>query len=75
MTKNAFCKYFKKRTNKTYVRFLNELRVEHASKLLMDKKEASIADIAYECGFKNLSNFNRQFRMIKECNPKKFKKL
>jgi len=74
MTKNAFCKYFKKRTNKTYVRFLNELRIEHASKLLMDKKEASIADIAYECGFRNISNFNRQFKMIKVMPPNNFKK-
>ncbi|NCP53515.1 MAG: AraC family transcriptional regulator, partial [Flavobacteriales bacterium] len=58
----------------TYVRFLNELRIEHASKLLMDKKEASIADIAYECGFRNISNFNRQFKMIKVMPPNNFKK-
>lgn len=75
MTKNAFCKYFKKRTNKTYFQFLNELRIEHASKLLIEEKDASIADIAYQSGFKNISNFNRQFKTIKKANPSRFKKL
>jgi transcriptional regulator GlxA family with amidase domain len=70
---NPIFKYFKKRTNKTYFRFLNELRIEHACKLLMVKKEASIADVAYECGFKNISNFNRQFRVIKEISPKAYR--
>lgn len=74
MTKNAFCKYFKKRTNKTYFKFLNELRLEHASKLLIDKKDLTIADIAYNSGFKNMSNFNRQFKMIKKTSPNNFRK-
>lgn len=62
MTKNAFCKYFKKRTNKTYVQFLNELRIEHACKLLQNKNEFSISEIAEASGFSNISNFNRQFK-------------
>lgn len=74
MTKNAFCKYFKKRTNKTYFQFLNELRVENASKLLISKKDVSIAEIAYECGFTNLSNFNRQFKAVKKKTPSVFRK-
>ena len=74
MTKNAFCKYFKKRTNKTYVQFLNELRIEHASKLLLSNKELTVAEIAEHSGFNNISNFNRQFRMHKQLNPKEFKK-
>ena len=73
MTKNAFCKYFKKRTNKTYFRFLNELRIEHASKLLVEEKDFSIADIAYSSVYKNISNFNRQFKTIKKVNPSGFK--
>ena len=75
MTKNAFCKYFKKRTNKTYFRFLNELRIEHASKLLVEEKDFSIADIAFNSGYKNISNFNRQFKTIKKVNPSGFKKV
>lgn len=74
MTKNAFCKYFKKRTNKTYFKFLNELRIEHACKLLIDKNDSSIEDLAYESGFRNISNFNRQFKMIKNMSPNNFRK-
>ena len=69
MTKNAFCKYFKKRTNKTYCRFLNELRIEHASKLLSSNSDYAIAEIAELSGFNNLSNFNRTFKKIKGDTP------
>ncbi|WP_299891220.1 AraC family transcriptional regulator [uncultured Lacinutrix sp.] len=73
MTKNAFCKYFKKRTNKTYFRFLTELRIEHACKLIETNKDLSISEIAYKSGFKNISNFNRHFKNIKSINPSTFK--
>lgn len=73
MTKNAFCKYFKKRTNKTYIQFLNEFRVEKASKLLQEKSDHSIAEIAYMSGFRNISNFNRIFKKIKEKSPRQMK--
>lgn len=73
MTKNAFCKYFKKRTNKTYFQFLSELRIENASKLLRSNHELSVAEIAYQCGFRNLSNFNRQFLSIKKQTPSKYR--
>ncbi|WP_027125893.1 AraC family transcriptional regulator [Gelidibacter mesophilus] len=69
MTKNAFCKYFKKRTNKTYIQFLNELRLEHACKLLQNKSESSIAEIAEASGFSNISNFNRQFKSALGMTP------
>lgn len=75
MTKNAFCKYFKKRTNKTYIQFLTELRVEHACKLLLQKKDAPISLIAEECGFGNLSNFNRQFKVLKKTSPSLYRSL
>lgn len=73
MTKNAFCKYFKKRTNKTYIQFLNELRIENASKLLLNKNELSVAEVAYQCGFGNLSNFNRQFKIVKKKTPSQYR--
>ncbi|MEO8934119.1 MAG: AraC family transcriptional regulator [Xanthomarina sp.] len=69
MTKNAFCKYFKKYTNKTYMVFLNELRIEHACKHLLSNKEITIADVAYKVGFNNISNFNRQFKKVKNTTP------
>ena len=73
MTKTAFCKYFKKRTNKTYFQFLSELRIEHASKLLLSENNYNISEIAFDSGFKNVSNFNRQFKALKKCSPSQFK--
>ena len=73
MTKSAFCKYFKKRTNKTYVSFLNELRVEHACKQLIKKRDMAIGEIAYQSGFSNVSHFNRQFKSIKGQTPKEYR--
>ncbi|RNC87716.1 MAG: AraC family transcriptional regulator [Winogradskyella sp.] len=74
MTKNAFCKYFKRRTNKTYIQFLNELRIEHACKLLLSQRDLPIIEIAEQTGFNNLSNFNRQFKKLKNLSPLEFKK-
>jgi len=74
MTNNAFCKYFKKRTNKTYFTFLNALRVENACKLLLSNTEYNIAEIAELSGYNNLSNFNRQFQIHKQQSPSVFKK-
>ncbi|MBT8393454.1 MAG: helix-turn-helix transcriptional regulator [Flavobacteriaceae bacterium] len=74
MTKNAFCKYFKKRTNKTYFRFLSELRIEYACKLLIDEKDISISEISELSGFNNISNFNRQFKAFKMKKPSEFRK-
>jgi len=75
MTKTAFCKYFKKRTNKTYFEFLNELRVAHACKLLREDVDKSVADIAFDSGYNNMANFNRQFRLIKNVTPTEYKNL
>ncbi|WP_367889165.1 AraC family transcriptional regulator [Polaribacter filamentus] len=69
MTKNAFCKYFKKRTNKTYISFLTELRIENACQILKSKEEFSIAEIAFKSGFNNISNFNRKFKEVKNVTP------
>ncbi|MFT5217219.1 MAG: AraC-like DNA-binding protein [Glaciecola sp.] len=75
MTKNAFCKYFKKRTNKTYFRFLNELRIENACKLLLSEETLSIPEIADKSGFNNISNFNRQFKSIKQMSPSAYRNI
>ncbi len=72
MTPNAFCKYFKKRTNKTYNQFLNEIRVEKAC-LLLKSTEGLVADIGFTTGFRNLSNFNRKFKEIKGLTPSQFR--
>ncbi len=75
MTKNAFCKYFKKRTNKTYIQFLNEMRIGYATRLLSSDEELPIIEVAERCGFNNLSNFNRQFKHIKGFTPSKSRRL
>ena len=74
MTKNAFCKYFKKRTNKTYITFLNEIRIEEACKSLLSNEDISIAAVAESCGFKNMANFNRKFKQVKGMTPSDFKR-
>ncbi len=73
MSQNAFCKYFKKRTNKTYFQFLSEVRIEHACKLLEENKDLSVTEIAEKSGFNNISNFNRKFKKIKERTPKEYR--
>jgi AraC-like DNA-binding protein len=73
MTKNAFCKYFKNRTNKTYFNFLNEIRIENACKFIVSEKEMSIHEIAFKTGFNNISNFNRQFKEVKKMTPLKYR--
>jgi AraC-like DNA-binding protein len=73
MTKNAFCKYFKKRTNKTYIGFLTELRIENACQFLKSKEDFSIAEIAFKSGFNNISNFNRKFKEAKNTTPFTYK--
>ena len=70
---NSFCRYFKSHTGKTYSRFLIEVRVGHACKLLIEDKY-SASKICYESGFNNFSNFNRHFRMITGKSPLEYKK-
>ena len=73
MTIPAFCRYFKKLTNKTFTQFVNEFRVAHASSLLADD-HLSIAAVSYESGFNNLSHFNKQFKAITGASPREYRK-
>ncbi|MEM1318797.1 MAG: AraC family transcriptional regulator [Bacteroidota bacterium] len=68
---SAFCRYFKLHTRKTFVRFLNEVRVGAACRLL-GEQGMHISEISYAVGFQNLSNFNRQFRGIKGMTPTEY---
>lgn len=74
MTPNAFCRYFKRRTNKTFFQFLLEIRLEAACRLLKKNPDLSIAEISLASGFNNLSNFNRKFKEFKEMTPTQFRK-
>jgi len=73
LSKPAFCRYFKKRANKTFVRFLNEIRVGQACRLLVNENQ-SVADICYTCGYNNISYFIRQFRTITGFTPLGYRK-
>jgi AraC-like DNA-binding protein len=71
MTPNAFCRFFKHRTEKTFSRFLNEIRIGHACKLLVSE-DINVSQAAYDCGYNNISNFNRQFKEITGFTPSEF---
>ena len=69
----AFCSYFKKRTKKTYIDFVNEVRIGYACKLLLTT-QMSVLQICFECGFNTVANFNRQFLKIKKTTPSQYRK-
>ena len=71
MNPSAFSRFFKKISRKTFSRYLNEIRVGYACKMLLEQKY-SITDICYESGFNNLSNFNRQFKAITNYSPTEY---
>ena len=72
MTPVAFSRFFRLRTGKTLSDYIIDIRIGFASRLLVDSV-MSIAEICYECGFNNLSNFNRMFKRKKGCAPKEFR--
>jgi len=72
MTEVSFSRFIKKRTGKTFIDSLNEIRIGHASRLLIDTTH-TIAEICYQTGFNNLSYFNRIFKARNNCTPKEFR--
>lgn len=73
MTPTSFSRYFSMKNNKTYSRFIAEIRVKHACELLTET-DMTVAEICYECGFNTLSNFNKQFRDIMHKKPTHYKR-
>lgn len=71
MNSSAFSRFFKRVHRKTFTRYLNEIRIGYACKLLLEDK-LNITAVAYESGFNNISNFNKQFRMIKGTSPRNY---
>lgn len=69
MTDVSFSRFFKTRTGITFIDSLLELRLGHASRLLIDTTQ-SVAEVAYNCGFNNISNFNRLFKKKKVVPPR-----
>lgn len=74
MSPNAFCRYFKQRTNKSFFQFLIEIRIEHACALLTNKVDLCVSEVSELSGFQNLSNFNRRFKKEKGITPSQFRR-
>jgi AraC-like DNA-binding protein len=72
LSEGAFSRFFRAHTGKTFPEFVNELRIGRACNLLMEDN-LNITQVAYECGFTNLSNFNRQFLRLKGISPREFR--
>lgn len=72
MTEVSFSRFFKKRTSRSFIDSLNEIRLGYATRMLIDTT-TSIAEICFSCGFNNISNFNRIFKKKKGCTPKEFR--
>jgi len=72
MQKSSFCRFVKSATSKTFTEITNEYRVNRACELLLET-EASVIDIAYQCGFNNVSHFNRQFRHLIDESPSRYR--
>ena len=68
------CRFFKSATGQTIFNYLNKIKVDYACNLLMNT-EMNIVDISYDCGFNNLSHFNKQFRQITGKTPSQYRKL
>jgi AraC-like DNA-binding protein len=72
MSREAFCRFFKERTRKTYVHYLQELRLTNACQLLLHTNQ-TVASIAFACGFANLSHFNRVFAKLMGTTPRAYR--
>lgn len=74
MNPSAFSRFFKRIHRKTFTRYLNEIRIGYACKLLIENKN-NITPVCYESGFNNISNFNRHFKSITGMSPSDYIKL
>ena len=72
MSQVSFNRFMKKRTGKTFVDYVNDVRIGYAAIKLIEK-DVSISEIAFNCGFNNIANFNRVFKKSKKCTPSQYK--
>ncbi len=68
----SLCRYFKRHTQKSIFDCLNEIRIGYARKLLSNS-DFTVSQIAYESGYRNLSNFNKQFRKLVHASPTEYR--
>lgn len=73
MEPGSFCRYFKKKTNQTFMDYVKIVRVGIAAKLLAET-DKQITQICYECGYNNLANFNHYFKVVMKKTPSEYRK-
>ncbi|MBC9930590.1 AraC family transcriptional regulator [Chitinophaga qingshengii] len=71
MSGAAFCRFFKRSTNRTLLDFVKEVRIGHAARLLLEGQH-NVAEACYNSGYNNMSNFNKHFKEIKGLSPREF---
>lgn len=74
MSKESFCRFFKKTFRKSFFEFINEYKISMASKMLI-ATDLSTSEIGYKVGYNNLSFFNRQFQKFVNMSPSKYRKM
>ena len=72
MSESSFNRFIRKHTSKSFIDFLTDMRLGMATRSLIDSS-SSVAQISFECGFSNLSNFNRVFKKKKGITPSEFR--
>jgi YesN/AraC family two-component response regulator len=72
LSPTAFCRLFKQRTNRHFVEYLNEVRISNACKFLLETN-LNVSEIAFQCGYKTLSNFNKIFKKTTALSPKEYR--
>lgn len=73
METSSFCRYFKKRTGKTFMEYVKSVRIGIAARLLAET-DKQIMQICYECGYNNLANFNYYFKSVMNKTPSEYRK-
>jgi AraC-like DNA-binding protein len=68
----SFNRFIKKRTGKTFVNYINDIRIGYAARWLVEK-DLSVSEVAFKSGFNNIANFNRSFKAIKNCTPSQYR--
>lgn len=74
MAPGSFCRYFKKKTNLTFMEYVKNVRIGIAAKMLMET-DKSITQICYHSGYNNLANFNHYFKTVMSSTPSEYRKM
>lgn len=75
LSRTSFCRFFKQRTGKTYLRFLTEIRIGYACRQLVEKPQLPIKQVCYASGFRNFTSFHGAFKQITGMSPKAYQAL